>query len=66
MKILDEGTLDKALTVPEEHLDPPPPPCKTIYGVIGYEYFKQSYINFPKEFCNKMQNRLQCFSFYSC
>ena len=49
MLILDEGALDKALQVSEKLYTPPPYPPRTNYEVIDYEYFKQTYVNFPKE-----------------
>ena len=44
MDILDEGALDKALTVPEKLYTKNP--WKKIYQVIGNEYFKQSDVEF--------------------
>ena len=50
--ILDECALDKALKVPENTLDAGKP-LKTIYEVIYDGYFKQSDVDFPKDFLLK-------------
>ena len=62
MVILDENALDKSLKVPEENLYGVKP---VFYGIILYEYFKQSNIKFTI-FLIKMQNRVQYFSSYNC
>ena len=49
MLILDEGALDKALQVSEKLYTHPPITPEKNYEVIDYEYFKQTYVNFPKE-----------------
>ena len=52
MDILDGVVLDKALTFPEKYLDGKKP-WKKFYEVIGDEYFKQSDVEFPKDFLLK-------------
>ena len=54
MQILDEGELDKALTVPGKTLYKEKL-WKTIYEVIKDGYFKQSDVDFPKEFILKFR-----------
>ena len=46
MEIIDEGALDKVLTVPEKTLDKQN--WIPIYEVIDFGYFKQCDVEYPK------------------
>ena len=52
MGIIDEGALDKVLTIRENTLDTVKS-WRKFYEVIDDRYFKQSYFDFPIEFLLK-------------
>ena len=52
MGIIDEGALDKVLTIRENTLDTGKS-WRKFYEVIDDRYFKQSYFDFPIEFLLK-------------
>ena len=61
MEILDEGALDRVLEGPE--IFRRGETWKTIYEFIDDNYFKQSYVGFPKEFLLKIRQDLNVSNF---